>query len=557
MWQKENTEELLEEIIRRNAFVNHDEKNGTFQVHKIFSEFLQELLKQMNEPGKNKLYCLAAKWYEETGEYISALRYYYVAGDWDSLLGILEEDQGHSMINEYREELISYYEECPALIREKHPVALLVIAICFFSYNEVQRFARVCEEIGSLLQRNLPIENHTIHEIAGELELLLSFTKYNDLEKMGEHIKAASNLLEQPSKFMDTRGGWTFGSPSVLYMFHREAGQLEKELELMKEMLPYYEKIAKGHGTGADQVMEAEICYMRGEFDNAEILAYKAIYKASIYKQQDIVICAVFLQLRIALCRGDYAFIVNNLEKIRKQSEKEKWYHLLDTIELCHAYIKTCLGQKQNIPEWIMNGNYASSKLYFPAVAFFNIVYEKVLLVQEDYHKFLGSKDYFVEMASIFPNLLAQIYIHIYSAAAYEKLHRRDSAQEELEKALKLASPDLILMPFVENCNMIEPLLLELQLFGKHKAFVCEILKLYNPYKGAINSILAENYTKEKSVLADRETEVAKLVAQGLSNREIGLQLYISTNTVKTILKRIFDKLGINSRNMLKQYIET
>ncbi len=557
MWQKDNTEELLEEIVSRNAFVNRDEKTGIYQAHKIFSEFLQELVKRMEGAEKDELYRRTAKWYAKTGEYISALRFYYLVGDWEALFYVLEEDQGHSMLNEHCAELIAYYEECPASIREKHPVALLVIAICFFSYNETERFAAVCEETGLLLQQNAATENQSLREIEGELELLLSFTKYNDLEKMGEHIKAACNLMERPARFMDTRGGWTFGSPSVLYMFHRESGQLEKELERMREALPYYDRIARGHGAGADHIMEAEISYLRGAFDTAEILAHKALYYANLHQQQDILICAVFLQIRVALFKGDYAYAAYSLQKIKEQTEKGKWHHLMDTITLCQVFLQASLGQKQDIPEWIINGNFASGKIYFPAVAFFNMIYGQVLLVCKEYHKILGNMDYFMETATVFPNLLAKIYTHIYAAAASEKLNRRDAALEEVKKALELAFPDQLLMPFVEHCNLIEPLLSELYHGGMQREFISSVLRLYEPYGRAIKSIVGEYFTKDKPVLSEREAEVAQLVAQGFSNKEIGLQLYITTNTVKTMLKRIFEKLGINSRAMLKQYIDS
>lgn len=558
IWQKDNTEELLEEIVGRNAFINRDERTGIYQTHKIFSEFLQELVKRMEDTEKDELYRRTAKWYEKTGEYILSLRYYYLVGEWEALFDVLEKDQGHSMLNEHCAELIAYYEECPDFIRKKHPVALLVIAICFFSYNETERFTRVCEEIGLLLQQQNPAaEKQSLREIQGELELLLSFTEYNDLEKMGEHIKAACDLMERPARFMDTRGGWTFGSPSVLYMFHRESGQLRQELERMKEALPYYDRIAKGHGAGADHIMEAEISYLRGEFDNAEIMAHKALYHAKLWGQQDILICVAFLQIRLGLFKGDYAYAAHSLQKIREETEKGKWYHLMDTITLCQIFLQTSLGQKQDIPDWIINGNVALSKLYFPAVAFFHMVYGQVLLVREEYHKLLGNMDCFLENASIFPNLLALIYTHIYAAAANEKLYRRDAALEELNKALELAFPDQLLMPFVELCNWIEPLLFELYRGGRQREFIASILKLYESYGRAISGIVAEYFTKDKPVLTERETEVAQLVAQGLSNKEIGLQLYITTNTVKTMLKRIFEKLGINSRTMLKQYIDS
>jgi len=48
--------------------------------------------------------------------------------------------------------------------------------------------------------------------------------------------------------------------------------------------------------------------------------------------------------------------------------------------------------------------------------------------------------------------------------------------------------------------------------------------------------------------LAKREVEVARLIAEGLSNKRIGAQLFISEATVATHVRNIMNKLGINSR---------
>jgi DNA-binding NarL/FixJ family response regulator len=48
--------------------------------------------------------------------------------------------------------------------------------------------------------------------------------------------------------------------------------------------------------------------------------------------------------------------------------------------------------------------------------------------------------------------------------------------------------------------------------------------------------------------LTERELEVLKLVAQGLSNREIAGELYISENTVKNHVRNILEKLHLHSR---------
>jgi two-component system NarL family response regulator len=48
--------------------------------------------------------------------------------------------------------------------------------------------------------------------------------------------------------------------------------------------------------------------------------------------------------------------------------------------------------------------------------------------------------------------------------------------------------------------------------------------------------------------LTDRELQVLKLVAQGLSNREVAEQLFISENTVKNHVRNILEKLQLHSR---------
>jgi DNA-binding CsgD family transcriptional regulator len=54
-----------------------------------------------------------------------------------------------------------------------------------------------------------------------------------------------------------------------------------------------------------------------------------------------------------------------------------------------------------------------------------------------------------------------------------------------------------------------------------------------------------------ESLMTAQEMQIARLAAQGLSNREIGQRLYLSPRTVGSHLYRIFPKLGIRSRSQL------
>jgi predicted ATPase/DNA-binding CsgD family transcriptional regulator len=58
-------------------------------------------------------------------------------------------------------------------------------------------------------------------------------------------------------------------------------------------------------------------------------------------------------------------------------------------------------------------------------------------------------------------------------------------------------------------------------------------------------------------VLRPREADVAKLVAEGLTNKEIGKHLFISERTVESHVRNILDKLGFNSRTQIAGWMAT
>ncbi|WP_378955068.1 LuxR C-terminal-related transcriptional regulator [Pelosinus sp. sgz500959] len=555
MWPQNNAPVLLRQLLTQNAFIQFDTRRQVYHLHNIFIGYLRELFAEQAEETKRKIWQAAGEWYASAENYFAAMEAFYQAGDFDQLLVAVELDKGNSINSEYKETIIRYFSECPEKVKQNHPVASLVYARELLIFGETELFILHCRE---LEQDIAQITDQTMKNwLGGELELVYMFTKYNDIFAMAEHVHRADELLPGRSKLCDHNTPWTLGAPSVLYMFYRKSGELQQEVKSLTATMPLYYKLTAGHGLGVEYIMEAEQYYYTGDLENTEIVSHKAFQMAKAGRQIGSIVGALFLQIQVAFAQGDLAFALKLLEEMRAEIRASRQVLYLHTADLCEAFVFAHLGQPDKIAAWIEAGDFAASRLLAPVLAYFNIIYGRVMLINGQERKLLGVADHFMGIAVFCPNLLSQIYIYIYIAAANKKLFRREAALSALRRGLDIAVSDNVIMPFVENMDLIEPLFAELSSKGIYREETMEIIKLSKSYQqviAAMNKTIGGEAAKPK--LTDREREIALLVVDGLTNREIAAGLSISENTVKTQLKRIFEKLGVHSRALLTKYFE-
>jgi DNA-binding NarL/FixJ family response regulator len=63
-----------------------------------------------------------------------------------------------------------------------------------------------------------------------------------------------------------------------------------------------------------------------------------------------------------------------------------------------------------------------------------------------------------------------------------------------------------------------------------------------------------ERQMQRSDHLTDRENSVLRGVLEGLSNKEIGARLNITESLVKSVLQKLFEKVGVRSRSQLVRY---
>ena len=182
-------------------------------------------------------------------------------------------------------------------------------------------------------------------------------------------------------------------------------------------------------------------------------------------------------------------------------------------------------------------------------------VYENLLqLVQDkDYFVLTTNVDHCFQKAGFDKHRLFFIYAHIFLAAAHAMLDAREKALESLRAALDAALPDDVLMPFVENADLVLPLLLAPQ-ETRHEDGVRRILALAEPWLRHLG-LPGTRASEIPFGLSVKQYEIARLAAEGRTGPEIACRVGLGLNTVKTHLKTVYRKCGANNRPELRRLL--
>lgn len=174
--------------------------------------------------------------------------------------------------------------------------------------------------------------------------------------------------------------------------------------------------------------------------------------------------------------------------------------------------------------------------------------------LEKDYTKCLTIADMGLALCSShYP--IGAVYVHIAAVMALMNLRRPEEALRRMELAWSIAWPDGIIQPFGEHHGLLQgtievyfrknyPEELD-RILSITYAFSATWRKIHNP---DTNHPVADNLTTT-------EFTIAMLYNRDWSIKEIATHMDIREATVKTHLKTIYMKLGINSKKELDQYM--
>jgi LuxR family maltose regulon positive regulatory protein len=140
------------------------------------------------------------------------------------------------------------------------------------------------------------------------------------------------------------------------------------------------------------------------------------------------------------------------------------------------------------------------------------------------------------------------IEILVLQALAHEAQGDSPSALVPLKSALALAEPEGYVRVFVDEGRPMAQLLSEAAARGIMPDYTARLLAEFKAEEQEADEIRLPSAQPLAEPLSQRELEILQLIAQGLSNREIGERLFLALDTVKGHNRRIFSKLLVQRR---------
>ena len=421
-----DAQELLDLLTAQNAFVKYLPDGVTYRFHHMMKECAERTFLLLPKQ-KQELYLQRfGSWYESRRQYLHAMSSYRKCGDFDSLLRVVRKDAGILLASLDPQRVLSGIEDCPVDVLKRHPLSILVLMRSMFNWRQIPKMLELKALLLSAIDDNGELSEAERGNLLGECDLIMSFLSYNDISAMSRLHRSASSQMSRIAISIHKSGGWTFGSPSVLMMFHRTPGKMQSELADMDECMPHYYKITDGHGQGAEKIMRSEAAFAQGLFTDAHIELESAYARIEGNGQENMALCCDFLAWRLSLYADvemRYTFEQRREQLLRQHNAA--WLNILDATS---AYYYALLGKAERIPEVFAAHRLSSISILAPGKPMAEMIENQVLLAQGAYAKVIGRSEGQLAVCEAMHYALVALHVRLQTAAAYEALGKHDEA---------------------------------------------------------------------------------------------------------------------------------
>ncbi len=558
-----------------------DSKRRWYRYHHLFADLLRNQLVQQYPDSGQQLHRAASEWFSENNFPHEAVHHAFEVEDFEQVANVLAK-HGQRLFEEGQiPTLMAWYKRLPESVYRADPCHALR-----YVWSHYLGCGEMLHELVEELQSSASAENA---EIAEEQRVRIQI----DLTLMGGFLalqkgdtEMAINYAEQTIQYCQVVDMYDALPPRLLLASaHLIDGGLEKARSLFSQIIEasytneflitinaavtgnalalsrqgrlreartrITDDLARLQQKGWDQYLVdtawvyltlSGLLYQSNELDGSMKYLQLADEVAKNDKQNALPGMIETRRAKIFLARGEADSLHACIETIQNLDLKPAPLHYFPSVEDDMFALLLAQGDLHGAEQWLSRTSLQDYKNTPPKTENGSILLARLLLLQNKPEQALTLISTLLLDAQRGRRYERVIELFILQALARQAKTQTQQAIESLQRALASAADEHYVRLFVnEGAPMAA--LLKRSLNGPHADYAQYLLQ---QIRVEIDSQTAT--ADQIEPLSAKEMKTLEHLIAGLSNKEIAEKLFVSPNTVKTHVKNIYRKMGVNNR---------
>jgi LuxR family transcriptional regulator, maltose regulon positive regulatory protein len=573
--EQQDSRERLEALEHAHLFIAPlDPAHTWYRYHGLFQDLLAHQLQLRADTDVRLLHRRAAQWHESQGYLAEALQHALAAEDWESAGDLVDRQSAGMLKHGEIITLLGWFRRFPVEILHRRARLCIDFSWPLIFASEYEAAEAYLERAGELISQD--------SAMWGEIFTAKAYLARSrgDIRQAIEYSQKA--LARLPEKMTDARAVLSVN----LGMAYWHSGQMSQAERMLRQAQGEAQASDNAYAGLTAKIFLGRVLAVRGELRQAALIYHEAL---QVEKQAPVLALALldlgalhyeWNELSAAkeyLLRG--MAISEASENIEYQAAGmlllARLYSALGKQEAAHNWLAKCqaLAESRDAPptlrartiayqmvdaalqgdlkraeEWASREHAQLEMDLDPHLfyRFLGLTRERLLIAQGRKREAAEKLALKYETAEQAGWWYGAITVRVYQALAAETL---SAAAAFLGQALELSHANGFVRTYVDAGAALIPGLVEAARLGHHpevSGLILEALWASQPDHGPQVAGLAAALPEP---LSERELEVLRLLAAGLSNQEIAEELTVSLGTVKTHLHNIYGKLGVSSRS--------
>ena len=563
-------QETLADLERTNLFiVPLDDERRWYRYHHLFGELLRQRLHQQHPDEIAGLHIRASIWCEDNDLELEAFHHAAAAQDLDRAERLLE---GHGMPLLFRgavRPVLGWLASLPTRVLDARPALWVMYASALLfvqqvagveeklqaaeaALRDVAPDEKIRDLIGHIasIRATVAVTQHQVEIIVAESQRALAYLHPNNLpvrtattwtlgyayQLKGDRV-AAGRAYTEALAASQAIGHFIITLMATLGLGHIQ--ETDNQLHLAAET---YRRVLQLAGDPplpvacAAHLGLARISYEWNDLEAAHQHGEQSLHLARQIAHTDRFVAAEIFLARLKLAQGDMSGAVALAAAAEQAADQQNFVLQLPEA----AAMRTLILLRQ--------GNLAAAGQLAQAHDL-PLSRARVHLAQGDAAAALATLAAYRQHAEARGWADERLKALVLQAAAQQVQGDREEAVRLLADALALAEPAGFVRLFVDEGPPLAQVVAEAAVAGIMPDYAARLLAAFGaeerltedtPHRRAAQPLIEP--------LSERELEVLQLIAQGLSNQEIGERLFLALDTVKGHNRRIFDKLAVQRR---------